>query len=96
MEFEQIISTLTIVSTLSVKLIGFPAQMLKVKKAGHLEGVSVLYFVLGFVTYSLWTLHGYFKHDTTVMFGQGVGVLASGALLVVLFTTAQKAKKGKR
>lgn len=92
MTFEAIISTLTLISTLSVKLIGFPSQIQKVRKAGHIEGVSVLYFMLGFITYTLWTLHGIVKQDITVIVGQGIGVIASGALLVVLFKTAKKVK----
>ena len=91
--FEAIISTLTLISTLSVKLIGFPSQIQKVRKAGHLEGVSVVYFILGFVTYSLWTLHGIVKNDITVILGQGLGVIASGILLIVLYTTAKNGKK---
>lgn len=91
--FEAIISTLTLVSTLSVKLIGFPSQIQKVRKAGHIEGVSVLYFVLGFITYSLWTIHGIVKRDSTVILGQGIGVIASGILLIVLYMTARNGKK---
>jgi uncharacterized protein with PQ loop repeat len=91
--FDAIISTLTLVSTLSLKLIGFPSQILKVRKAGHLEGVSVLYFGLGFITYFFWTIHGILQNDLTVMVGQGIGVVASGVLLIVLHKTAKKAKK---
>ncbi len=89
---EAVISTLTLISTLSVKLIGFPAQMQKVRKAGHVEGVSILHFSLSFITYTLWTIHGIVKQDNTVIFGQGLGVVAAGMLLIVLFQTAKKAK----
>jgi uncharacterized protein with PQ loop repeat len=87
------VSTLTLVSTLSVKLIGFPSQIRKVRKAGNLEGISVTHFTLGFVTYALWTLHGVMRHDLTVILGQGLGVVASGSLLVVLFKVS---KRGRR
>lgn len=90
--FEGVISTLTLISTLSVKLIGFPSQIRKVRKAGNIDGVSVLYFTLGFITYSLWTIHGIQKHDNTVIYGQALGVVASGILLVVLYQTSKKAK----
>jgi uncharacterized protein with PQ loop repeat len=88
--FEAIISTLTLVSTLSVKLIGFPSQIQKVRKTGSIEGVSVLHFSLSFITYSLWTVHGIVKHDNTVIIGQGLGVIAAGILLIVLWQTSQK------
>ncbi|MDE3252715.1 MAG: hypothetical protein KGO92_07895 [Bacteroidota bacterium] len=90
---DAIISTLTLVSTLSLKLIGFPSQILKVRKAGHLEGVSVLYFGLGFITYFFWTIHGILQKDVTVIVGQGIGVIASGVLLLVLHQTAKNASK---
>jgi uncharacterized protein with PQ loop repeat len=93
--FEEVISTLTLISTLAVKLIGFPSQIHKVRKAGSIESVSVVYFVLGFVTYSLWTIHGIVSHDTTVIVGQGMGVLASGVLLAVLYSVAKKASSQK-
>jgi uncharacterized protein with PQ loop repeat len=92
---EAIVSTLTLVSTLAVKLIGFPSQIHKVRKAGHIEGVSVLYFVLGFITYALWTILGIIKNDTTVILGQGVGVIASGILLYVLYITARREQKSR-
>lgn len=93
MTFEAVISTLTLISTLSVKLIGFPSQIRKVRKAGNIEGVSVLHFSLSFVTYSLWTIHGIQKNDNTVIFGQALGVVASGILLVVLYQTSKKANE---
>lgn len=96
MTFEAIISTLTIVSTLSVKLIGFPSQIQKVRKTGNIEGVSVIYFVLGFITYSLWTIHGMVKQDNTIILGQGMGVIASGVLLIVLYKTAKNGKKNQK
>jgi uncharacterized protein with PQ loop repeat len=93
MTFEEIISTLTVISTLSVKLIGFPSQIRKIHKAGNLKGVSVIYFILVFITYGLWTIHGIVKHDNTIIIGQGIGVIASGLLLIILLLTARKAKK---
>lgn len=67
---EAIISTLTLVSTLSVKLIGFPSQILRTRKAGNVESISVFYFVLGFVTYALWTIHGILKMTLPLSLGK--------------------------
>lgn len=92
MPIEDVVSTLTIVATFSLKLIGFPAQIKKVKDSGTTEGVSVTYFVLGFITYSLWTLHGVLVKDVTVIFGQGLGVVATGILLFVIYDTARRRK----
>ncbi len=93
MTFETITSSLTLISTLSLKLIGFPSQIQKVRKAGHIEGVSVTYFAMGFVTYALWTLHGIVIKDKTVIIGQSLGVVACGVLLVVLYSVSKKEKK---
>ncbi len=93
MNAEQIISTLTVASTLAVKLIGFPNQIQKIRKSGSLEGVSVLYFALVFITYILWTVHGLLRNDKTIIIGQGVGVIASGILVVLLFVTWRKSKR---
>ena len=92
MTFEAVISTLTIVSTFGLKLIGFPDQIRKIRQAGSIEGVSVLFFVLGFISYLLWTIHGITIHDNTVIYGQGLGVVANGILLSVMFYTSRKEK----
>lgn len=90
MTFEQIISYLTVVSTFAVKLIGFPSQIRKVRKVGHIDGVSILYFFLAFVAYVLWTVHGILKNDYTIIVGQSLGVIGTGILLIVLFKMAVK------
>ena len=81
MYIEQIVAVATLVASLSVKLIGYPNQIKRIRKAGQLEAVSSLYFKLSFITYFLWTLHGIFKKDFTIIAGQGVGFLVSGTLL---------------
>jgi uncharacterized protein with PQ loop repeat len=90
MTLEQIVATLTLVGSLSVKLIGFPSQIQKVQQTGSIKGISVLYFSLSFVTYTLWTVHGILKKDMTVVIGQGLGILASGILLFVLYRAAKR------
>ena len=81
MNFEQLISIATVVSTLCVKLIGFPDQMRKVRKTKDISSISIPNFALIFITYILWTIHGIQVNDKTIIIGQGIGVLASGTLL---------------
>lgn len=92
MTIGEIISNLAIVVSLSLKLIGFPSQIKKVSDNRTTEGISVTYFVLGFVTYSLWTLHGILTNDLTVVIGQGLGVIACGILLLVIYKHSAKRK----
>jgi len=94
MTFEQIISVATVVSTLCVKLIGFPDQIRKVRKTKNVASISIPTFILFFVTYILWTIHGIQVHDTTIIIGQGIGVLSSGILLAFLIYYWRKAKNG--
>jgi uncharacterized protein with PQ loop repeat len=87
---EGTIATCTIIATLSLKLIGFPSQIKKIRDTASTEGISITYFVLGFITYTLWTLHGILINDTTVIIGQGLGVFACGILLAVIYKTKRK------
>lgn len=94
MNFEQIISIATVVSTLSVKLIGFPDQMRKVRKTKDISSISIPTFVMIFITYILWTIHGIQKNDKTIIIGQGIGVISSGILLGFLFYYWRRTKNG--
>ena len=96
MPIEEVVSTLTVIVSFSLKLIGFPSQIKKVRDSGTIQGVSVIYFVLGFVTYCLWTLHGILINDLTVIIGQGLGVIATGILLLVIYDTARKEKRNQK
>ncbi len=90
---DQIVSVLAICSTLAVSIIGFPAQISEISKAKQLKALSILYFCLVFVAFSLFTAHGYIKHDKTIFIGQGLGTIGSGITLVVLFYTIYKTKR---
>lgn len=71
----------TVVVGILVKLIGFPDQFLKNYKRKSTEGLSTLFFLLAFLSYILWTLHGVFQHDWVLILGQGVGILTTGAIV---------------
>ena len=93
MTIAEVVSNLAIIVSLSLKLIGFPSQIKKVNDNRTTEGISITYFILGFITYSLWTLHGILVKDLTVIIGQGLGVVACGVLLLVIYNTQRKEKK---
>jgi uncharacterized protein with PQ loop repeat len=83
MYIEQIVAVATLIASLSVKLIGYPNQIRRIRKAKQLDAVSSLYFKLSFVTYLLWTIHGILKEDLTLIIGQGIGFVVSGILVFV-------------
>lgn len=76
-----IIGIATVVIGVLVKLLGFPDQFLKNYRRKSTEGLSTLFFFLAFLSYALWTLHGYFEGDWVLIVGQGAGVLTTGAIV---------------
>lgn len=80
----------TVVVGILVKLIGFPDQFLKNYKRKSTEGLSTLFFLLAFLSYILWTLHGVFQRDWVLILGQGVGVLTTGAIVCQIILYRKK------
>lgn len=69
----------TIVAVL-VKFVGLPDQVIKNYKRKSTEGLSVPFFLLGLLSYALWTFYGILKGDKVVALGQGAGVLTMGII----------------
>lgn len=76
-----IIGALTLIVGILVKLIGFPDQFLKNYKRKSTEGLSTIFFILAFVSYFLWTMHGLLQNDQVLIIGQGIGMLTTGAII---------------
>ena len=81
MTFAFIIGILTVVTSLAVKLIGYPAQIVQIQKNKKVDGLSLTLAIISFVTYICWTLHGLIKHDNVIIAAQSLGVLTSGVVL---------------
>ncbi|PJA02029.1 hypothetical protein COX73_02940 [bacterium (Candidatus Gribaldobacteria) CG_4_10_14_0_2_um_filter_36_18] len=79
--FPQIIGFLTTLVAILVKIIGFPDQIKKnfIRKSTY--GLSPIFFVLAFLSYMLWTVHGIYQKDGVLIIGQGVGLLTTGIIL---------------
>lgn len=90
--FAQIISVLTVIATLSVKIIGVPAQIRKIHQTGSIENISILYFSLSFSSYVLWTIHGVLEQDYVIIVGQGIGIVSSGTLLFLLIYHCRRSR----
>lgn len=80
--FAGIISALTLVFGILVKVIGFPAQIKKNKERKSTEGLSTTMILLTFLAYVLWTIHGIIRKDNVLIYGQGVGIITSGIILL--------------
>ncbi len=80
-EIILIVGILTTVLSLSTKLIGFPDQIKKNHARKSTEGISSAFFILAFLSYLLWTIHGILQNDWVVYLGQGLGVITTGVIL---------------
>lgn len=83
--FAVIIGVLTTVLSIAVKIVGFPDQIKKNYKRKSTEGLSVPFYVLSFLVYILWVLHGILQKDWVVALGQGLGVVTTGMILYQVY-----------
>ena len=83
--FAAIISTMTIIFSFLVKIVGFPSQIKLLLKNKENSNISKPFYLLNFISYFLWTIHGFNQGDKIIIVGQGLGVIASGIVLYLLF-----------
>lgn len=74
------IGVATTIVAILVKVVGLPDQVIKNHKRKSTEGLSVPFFLLGLLSYILWTTYGLLKGDMVVALGQGIGVLTMGVI----------------
>lgn len=86
MTFDQItiIGFLTVALSYLIKLIGFPQQAYKIYKSKSGKNVSTFLYVFSFISYCMWTYYGYLKEDWGIMWGQALGILSTGIIVVLL------------
>jgi len=87
-----IVGGLTIIVGILVKILGFPDQFLKNYRRKSTEGLSTVFIVLAFLSYVLWTVHGFFQNDPVLIVGQGVGILTTGAIVYQIYLYRKKSK----
>ena len=88
--FAIIIGILTVTIGILVKVLGFPHQFMKNYKKKSTEGLSTVFILLAFVSYTLWTIHGYLQNDLVLIVGQGVGILTTGMIVFQVFYYRKK------
>ncbi len=79
--FALIIGILTVLIGILVKIIGFPDQFRLNYKRKSTKGISTWFYVLAFVSYVLWTTHGFLQNDWVLIVGQGVGIITTGMVV---------------
>lgn len=77
-----VIGFLTTVLSILIKIVGFPDQIKKNYQRKSTEGVSSSFYVLSFVTYLLWTIHGLLQKDMVIILGQGLGIITTGIIVL--------------
>ena len=77
----SVIGFLTTTVAILVKVIGLPDQIKKIYKRKSTEGISTIFFLLAFVSYFLWTIHGIYQKDNVLIIGQGAGMITTGIIL---------------
>ena len=88
----SLIGFLTTIVAILVKVIGLPDQIKKIYKRKSVEGISTVFFILAFVSYFLWTIHGIFQKDNVLIIGQGAGMVTTGIILGQIFIYRKKNK----
>ncbi|SDE31291.1 SemiSWEET family sugar transporter [Niabella drilacis] len=91
-DIVSIIGSLTVACSFALKFVGFPSQIKKIQKTKSTAGLSVTLFGISFFSYVLWTVYGILKRDWVTILGQGVGILASGAVLYLIWKDTIKNK----
>ncbi len=71
---------MTVVVAILVKVIGLPDQIRKNHSRKSTEGLSAAFFLMGLLSYVLWTTYGLLQKDWVVALGQGAGVLTMGII----------------
>jgi uncharacterized protein with PQ loop repeat len=77
----EVAGILTVGSSLLVKLIGLPHQILEIFRRKSAAGVSFLNHGIGLFAYVCWTWYGYLGHDLVVVLSQILGVVMEGVVV---------------
>lgn len=85
-----VIGAATTIVAVLVKFVGLPDQVIKNYKRKSTEGLSVPFFLLGLLSYALWTFYGILKGDIVVALGQGAGVLTMGVIAYQIWLYRKK------
>ena len=80
--FASIIGILTVTIGVLVKMVGFPDQFRLNYKRKSTKGLSKLFYLLAFLSYILWTIHGLLQNDWVLVIGQGIGIITTAMIVI--------------
>jgi uncharacterized protein with PQ loop repeat len=95
MTFDAIVALLTTILSVIVKIVGFPDQIRSNYAHKSTTGLSGWFVVSAFLSYVMWTVHGFLAHDRSLIIGQGLGVLTSGVIVGQIFLYRGAGKRTK-
>lgn len=81
-----VIACITFIVSVFTKIIDFSEHAKKV------SNVSLSLYVLTFVSYCLWAIHGVLKNDVALIYGQGFGILTTGIIVGQLLYYRKRAQ----
>ena len=73
-------------------MLGLPAQLLRLRRAGSAEGVSALTFGLSFLAFALFTAYGALKPDLFIVLSNAPGTLLAGLILLQIWAHRRAAE----
>ncbi len=85
-----VVGFLTVTLSVLIKVIGFPDQIRRNHIRKSTEGLSPLLYILSFLAYSLWTLHGFLQNDWVVILGNVLGIVTTGVIVYQIFLYRSK------
>jgi uncharacterized protein with PQ loop repeat len=85
MEIDNLVGSSVLVISILTKIIGEPDQIRRNFTRKSTNGVSTVLYVLGFLSYCLWTVHGLLQADPFLTGAQSIGILTSGIVLVQIW-----------
>jgi len=62
-------------------MVGFPDQFRLNYKRKSTKGLSNLFYSLAFLSYILWTIHGFLQNDWVLIVGQGIGIITTAMII---------------
>jgi uncharacterized protein with PQ loop repeat len=89
----SVMGVCTFSAAVLVKFIGLPDQIRQNYRRKSTKGLSAPFFLLGLLSYLLWTAYGLLQKDWVVAAGQGAGVLTMGVIALQMWLYRDNAKE---
>jgi uncharacterized protein with PQ loop repeat len=94
MQLDSLVGTSVVIVSTLTKVLGEPDQIRRNWAHKSTKGVSTLLYVLGFLSYCLWTTHGLLQADLYLIVAQSVGIITSGIILVQMWMYRSRSGAG--